>query len=180
MDGSEQVVLDRLQSNSLPFFTMRNLNKTISIIVFVLLLAISLTIGYPLLYLTDEWISADQLNHLVTGNDLLFGYSPYGAPDYAASHHDTLCYTLALPVVSLPAYHLFSLFGDDFRLAVVVLWSALLLALLLMIEFWFPSMHASGGSPGRGPGSSPGGYSSSSTRRSTGRSGSCGGCTPTT
>jgi hypothetical protein len=116
---------------------MRNLIKQ-SIIVFVLLFAISLTIGYPILFLTDEWISVNQLNHLVTGNDLLYGYSPYGASDYAANHHDTLCYTLALPVASLPAYHLFSLFGDDFRFAVVVLWSALLLALLLMIEFWYP------------------------------------------
>ncbi|WP_292492433.1 hypothetical protein [Methanoculleus sp. 10] len=94
--------------------------------------------GYSSIHLTDEWISADQLNHLVTGDDLLFGYTPYGASDYAASHHDTLCYTLALPVASLPAYYLFSLFGDDFRFAVVVLWSALLLALLLMIEFWYP------------------------------------------
>ncbi|MDV4343855.1 hypothetical protein HL657_11890 [Methanoculleus sp. YWC-01] len=109
-------------------------------ILFITLLCslLSLTIGYPLLFLTDEWITSDQLNHLVTGDDLLFGYDPYGASDYAASHHDTLCYTLALPVASLPAYYLFSLFGDDFRLAVVMLWSALLLALLLMIEFWYP------------------------------------------
>jgi hypothetical protein len=116
---------------------MRKLAKQ-TVIVFILILAIPLAIGYPLIYLTDEWITADQLNHLVTGDDLLFGYEPYGASDYAASHHDTLCYTLALPIVSLPAYYLFSLFGDDFRLAVLLLWSALLLALLLMIEFWYP------------------------------------------
>jgi len=103
-----------------------------------LVLIVSWSLGYPLLYITDEWITADQLNHLVTGSDLLHGYSPYGASDYAASHHDILCYTLALPIVSLPAYYLFSLFGDDFRLAVLILWSALLLALLLMIEFWYP------------------------------------------
>ena len=99
---------------------------------------LSLTIGYPLLYLTDEWITANQLNHLVTGGDPLFGYEPYGGAGYAASHHNTLCYTLALPVVSLPAYYFFSMFGDDFRLAVILVWSALLLGLLLMIEFWFP------------------------------------------
>ncbi len=116
---------------------MRNLTKPTTI-TFVLLLAISLIIGYPHLSLTDEWITANQLNHLVTGDDLLFGYEPYGGVEYAASHHDTLCYTLALPIVSLPAYYLFSLFGDDFRLAVLILWSALLLALLLMVEFWYP------------------------------------------
>ncbi|MFA7199482.1 MAG: hypothetical protein WC093_09330, partial [Methanoculleus sp.] len=107
-------------------------------LIFTIALLISLLFGYPHLHLTDEWISVNQLNHLVTGDDLLFGYTPYGAAGYAASHHDTLCYTLALPAVSLPAYYLFSLFGDDFRFAVVVLWSALLLALLLMIEFWYP------------------------------------------
>ncbi|WP_301002752.1 hypothetical protein [Methanoculleus sp.] len=116
---------------------MRYLTKQ-AVIVFVVLLAISLAIGYPLIYLTDEWITANQLNHLVTDDDLLYGYEPYGAADYAANHHDTLCYTLALPAVSLPAYHLFSLFGDDFRLAVLLLWSALLLAVLLMVEFWYP------------------------------------------
>ncbi len=101
-------------------------------------LFLCVSLGYPFLYLTDEWITADQLNHLVTGKDLLYGYTPYGSADYAASHHDTLCYTLALPVVSLPAYYIFSLFGDNFRFAVVVLWSALLLGLLLMVEFWYP------------------------------------------
>ena len=106
--------------------------------IFTIALLLALAAGYPLLYLTDEWITADQLNHLVTGDDLLYGYTPYGAADYAASHHDTLCYTLALPIVSLPAYYFFSLFGDGFRFAVVVLWSGLLLALLLMIEFWYP------------------------------------------
>ena len=107
-------------------------------LIFTIALLFSIAIGYPTLYLTDEWITADQLNHLITGDDLLYGYTPYGASDYAASHHDTLCYTLALPIVSLPAYYFFSLFGDVFRFAVVVLWFALLLALLLMIEFWYP------------------------------------------
>ena len=110
----------------------------IGLALFTLVFLVSLSIGYPALYLTDEWITANQLNHLVTGGDPLFGYTPYGASDYAASHHNTLCYTLALPVVSLPAYYFFSMFGDDFRLAVILVWSALLLGLLLMIEFWFP------------------------------------------
>ena len=108
------------------------------LIIFLIGLFLCISLGYPFLYLTDEWITANQVNHLITGDDLLYGYTPYGASAYAASHHDTLCYTLALPAVSLPAYYLFSLFGDHFRFAVVILWSALLLALLLMVEFWYP------------------------------------------
>ncbi|MCK8519890.1 hypothetical protein, partial [Methanoculleus sp. 7T] len=104
----------------------------------VVCVLVACTVGYPALFLTDEWISADQLNHLVTGTDPLFGYEPYGGGGYAESHHNVLCYTLALPIVSLPMYSLFSLFGDDFRLFVIILWSALLLVLLLMVEFWYP------------------------------------------
>lgn len=113
-------------------------HSKISMILFFALLSLSLSLGYVHLLITDEWITASQVNHLITGGDLLYGYSPYGSADYAASHRNVLCYTLALPIVSLPAYYLFALFGDDFRLVVVLLWSGLLLALLLMVEFWHP------------------------------------------
>lgn len=113
-------------------------SRELALFVFIGILLLSLFFSYPHIFLTDEWITVDQLNHLVTGENPLYGYSPYGAADYAASHHNVLCYTLALPVVSLPAYYLFSLFGDDFRLVVILLWSTLLLALLLMIELWYP------------------------------------------
>jgi hypothetical protein len=72
-------------------------------LIFTLVLFLSITIGYPALYLTDEWISANQLNHIVEGKDLLYGYEPYGSSGYKQSHHDTLCYTLALPSLALPA-----------------------------------------------------------------------------
>ena len=70
------------------------------LLIFVSVLLLSITVGYPALYITDEWISADQLNHIIEGRDLLYGYTPYGASDYAASPHAPLCYTLALPAVS--------------------------------------------------------------------------------
>ncbi|QSZ66704.1 hypothetical protein RJ40_03945 [Methanofollis aquaemaris] len=109
-----------------------------NLMIVLLSFLIALTISYPAIFITDEWISADQVNHLVEGEDLLYGYHPYGSSAYAASHHDCLCYTLALPTLSLPAYYLFSLFDDSFRLFVLILWSALLLAVILMIEWWFP------------------------------------------
>jgi hypothetical protein len=56
------------------------------------------------IYITDEWIIADQLNHIIEEKDLLYGYEPYGSTaDYKLSHHNTLCYTLALPSLALPA-----------------------------------------------------------------------------
>jgi len=107
-----------------------------SIVILTLFLALSL--GYPALYLNDEWISANQLNHLDRGEDLLYGYSPYGSHAYAEKRGDVLAYTLALPILSYPAYLLFEAFGDHFRLFVLVLWAALAVALLGMIEFWYP------------------------------------------
>ncbi|MBP2145900.1 hypothetical protein J2129_001354 [Methanofollis sp. W23] len=110
----------------------------LDLVILLLSFLLALTISYPAIYITDEWISADQVNHLVEGDDLLYGYHPYGSAAYAASHHDCLCYTLALPTLSLPAYYFFDLFDDSFRLFVILLWSALLLAVVLMIEWWYP------------------------------------------
>lgn len=104
----------------------------------ILTLFLALSIGYPAIYLTDEWINANQLNHLERGEDLLYGYSPYGSYGYAEKRGDVLAYTLALPAVSYPAYLLFEVFGDHFRIFVVFLWAALAITVLGMIEFWFP------------------------------------------
>jgi len=110
--------------------------KCILIVIFILF--ISITIGYPALYLTDEWISANQLNHITEGKDLLYEYSPYGSLGYKISHHNCLCYTLALPILTLPASLLFSVFQDHFRLFIIVLWTLLTLTLCFIVEQWFP------------------------------------------
>jgi hypothetical protein len=108
------------------------------ILLFAVLFVLAALLSYPAIYLNDEFISANQLNHLVEGTSPLYTYEPYGYTAYAESHHNVLCYTLALPIVSLPAYYLFSLSGDSFRLAVLLLWSALLLAVPVMVEVWYP------------------------------------------
>jgi hypothetical protein len=108
------------------------------LLIFTLALFLSITIGYPALFLTDEWITADQLNHIVEGKDLLYGYEPYGSMDYKVSHHNTLCYTLALPSLAVPAFLLFYGFQDCFRLLVIILWATLALVLCFCVERWFP------------------------------------------
>jgi hypothetical protein len=117
------------------------------LLIFTLVLFLSITAGYPALYLTDEWISANQLNHIVEGKDLLYGYEPYGSPGYKQSHHNTLCYTLALPSLALPASLLFSCFQDHFRLFVTTLWAVLALILCFCIDRWFPRYARVGGIP---------------------------------
>ncbi len=110
----------------------------IIIIIFSCCLLLSLTFGYPRIYLTDEWISANQLNHLVGGKDLLYGYEPYGGTGYQEFHKDILAYTLALPIVSIPAYLLFMALGDHFRLFINLIWFGLIFFILLMIHKFFP------------------------------------------
>ncbi|MBP1928229.1 hypothetical protein J2741_000776 [Methanolinea mesophila] len=106
-------------------------------LIFLFTLMISILFGYPRFYLNDEWISANQLNHLVIGADLLHGYYPYGQTPYAMGHGNVLSYTLAFSIVSAPVYILFSLFGDSFRLFVNVLWLALVVLFIILIETSF-------------------------------------------
>lgn len=108
------------------------------LIIFLFSLAISILFGYPRIYLNDECISANQLHHLLMGIDPLHGYYPYGELAYALSHGNTLSYTLALPVMSLPSYFLFSFFDDSFRLFVNISWFALIVLIVVLIDIWYP------------------------------------------
>jgi len=78
------------------------------------------------------------LNHLIYNKDLSVGYEPYGDIRYAEAHGNSLCYTLALPLLSLPVYILFDSFGNSFRLFATLLWTGGILLALLLIGFYFP------------------------------------------
>lgn len=108
------------------------------LLIFGICFTLSLSFGYPRIFLNDEWISANQLHHLVHGENLLYGYEPYGESAYADSHGNILMYTLALPSASLPTYLLFTALGDHFRLFVNILWLGLILLTLLIIHRFFP------------------------------------------
>ena len=111
---------------------------TLLLIIFCIVFILSISFCYPRIYINDEWISANQLNHLMEGKNLLYGYEPYGEPAYAEAHRDILCYTLALPIISIPAYLLFTGFGDHFRLFMNILWIGLIFLVLLLIHRHFP------------------------------------------
>jgi hypothetical protein len=108
------------------------------LLIFFIGITFAISIGYPTLYLNDELITANQLNHLVLGKNLLFGYEPYENVSYSTQHHNTLCYTLALPVISYPVYQIFSVLQDSFRLFVIFIWIFSLMAIFFLINFKFP------------------------------------------
>lgn len=107
------------------------------LVIFCIGLIFIITFGYPRIYLNDEWISANQLNHLIHNENLLYGYEPYNDQGYAEGHGNILSYTLALPIASIPVYHLFTTLGDNFRLFVNILWLGLIFVTLLIMHGYF-------------------------------------------
>lgn len=107
------------------------------VIVFLVGLSLVISVSYPSIYLPDEWITANQLNHIIYGTDPLHGFEPYGGMQYGSWYSNILVYTLALPVFAYSFYHFFSHFNDTFRLVIIFLDFLSFLLALILIEFWF-------------------------------------------
>ena len=124
----------------------RFMNKNlIPVLIFLFALFFIITFANPALFLNDEWITVNQLHqlgegHQVTVNEGKYGTFQNGTPGpYMQAHHNLLGYTMMLPVLSLPALWFFGLFGDQFRLAIVLLWSMLPVAMALLVEAYRPA-----------------------------------------
>lgn len=114
-------------------------------IVFLAGLFIALTVGYPAIYSTDEWISANQIDSLATHKSLISNYERYGSEQYRIEHDNILPYPLALPILSLPAFYWFSFLGDNFRLFIVILYSLIIIFGSLLVIRMFPGRFIFGG-----------------------------------
>jgi hypothetical protein len=107
------------------------------LIVFFIGLFLIISVSYPSIYLPDEWITANQLNHLVQGKDPLYGFEPYGGLKYGIGYSNVLVYTLALPVFAYPTYQVLLYFHDTFRLIIILSAFLSMFLAVLMIELWF-------------------------------------------
>jgi len=116
----------------------------IPVLIFLFALFLTLTFSNPALFLNDEWITVNQLHqlgegHQVTVNEGKYGTFLNGTPGpYFQARHNLLGYTMMLPVLSLPALWFFGLFGDQFRLAIVLLWSFLPVAMAVLVDAYRP------------------------------------------
>ncbi|MCK8517546.1 hypothetical protein [Methanoculleus sp. 7T] len=116
----------------------------IPVLIFLFALFFIITFSNPALFLNDEWITVSQLHqlgegHQVTVNEGKYGTFVNGTPGpYFQARHNLLGYTMMLPILSLPALWLFSLFGDQFRIAVVLLWSLLPVAMAVLVDAYRP------------------------------------------
>ncbi|RPI39487.1 MAG: hypothetical protein EHM53_05490, partial [Methanoregulaceae archaeon] len=126
------------------FFSEFFRRHALSLTLFLLSFFFIVTITSPGLYINDEWITANQLHQLDIGHQVTFSEGKYGvlengtATAYFSSRQNVLMYSLALPLLALPLVKVFAFFGDNFRLLVILLWSASLLAAALLLDTWYP------------------------------------------
>ncbi len=120
-----------------------NISLPIYCIVFCFVLFISITISAPALTMNDEWISANQLYQLGTGQQLItseekYGHTEEGESFFFSTRANVFIYGLFLPIVALPAYHVFMFLDMGFRLAVILFWAILPVIISLLIMIYFP------------------------------------------
>jgi len=113
-------------------------HQKISFLVFIFGLIISITIGNPAIFLNDEYISGNQLNHLVDSGDPFYGYDKYPGGAYGPARDNILLYTLALPIFSLPSYYVLNFFGEYFFIFILFVWFFLVVILAFLVTSWFP------------------------------------------
>lgn len=142
-DKSSGNIDNSMKTNS-SVITLFLKGQTIPILIFLFALFFILTFSNPALFLNDEWITVNQLHQLDTGSQLIVNEGKYGMfqngtpGPYFQERHNLLGYSLMLPLLSLPALKLFGIFGDQFRLFIVLLWSMLPVAMALLVETTHP------------------------------------------
>jgi hypothetical protein len=120
-------------------------HHALTLLVFLLSLFFIITITNPAIYMNDEWITANQLHQLDIGHQVTLSEGKYGVTQngtvsaYFTSRQNVLMYSLALPVAALPFVKIFGLFGDNFRLIVILLWSLCLILAAFLLDTFYPA-----------------------------------------
>ncbi len=131
----------RPEQEAVSCFMERNL---IPVLIFLFALFFIITFSNPALFINDEWITVNQLHQLGEGHQIIVNEGKYGTfqngtpGPYFQARHNLLGYTMMLPALSLPALTFFNLFGDQFRIAVVLLWSLLPVAMAVLVDAYRP------------------------------------------
>jgi hypothetical protein len=115
----------------------------VHLFVFILALFIGLTLAHPAVFLNDEFITTNQLRQLHAGHQIIINEGKYGLGEYGnmsgyfGYKGNILAYTLFLPMVSLPAYWIIDITGEQFAYFIIVIWTITALVLLLFINHFF-------------------------------------------
>jgi len=111
--------------------------------VFFLVFFIGLTLAHPAVLLNDEFITTNQVRQLHAGHQFIVNEGRYGLAEngsmsgYFSYRSNILGYSLFLPVISLPAFWLIDLTGEQIAYVVLIVWTMTALILLLLIDHYF-------------------------------------------
>jgi hypothetical protein len=114
-------------------------------LIFLVAFFIAITLAHPSLFITDEWITTNQLSQLHDGKQLMYNEGKYGTFEngtpmaYFVVKNNILGYSLFLPLLSLPAYWLLDLLGNYCGFFLIYLWTVLLILIALVVNGYFPA-----------------------------------------
>ena len=116
----------------------------VHLLVFLLALFLAITFAHPVLLITDEGVTTNQLAQLHAGHQVLVNEGKYGSyangtiGEYFLAKNNYLAYPLFYPLISLPSYSLVDLFGENFVFAILHLWTFVIIAIALLLNAYFP------------------------------------------
>jgi len=115
----------------------------VHLFVFFLIFFIGLTLAHPAVLLNDEFITTNQIRQLHAGHQFVINEGRYGLAEngsmsgYFYYRSNILGYSLFLPLISLPAFWIVDLTGQQISYFVLVTWTVTALILLLFINHFF-------------------------------------------
>jgi hypothetical protein len=110
------------------------------IFVFLIALFIALAFAHPQLLVTDEWVTANQLAQIHSGNQVLVSEGKYGVYEngtitpFFIARNNLLGYTIFLPLISLPAHGIVDIFGNQFPYVILILWTLIPIIIAMGIK----------------------------------------------
>lgn len=116
----------------------------VQILVFLLALFLGITFAHPVLLVTDEAVTTNQLDQLFQGHQVLVSEGKYGSyengtvSEYFIAKNNYLAYSLFLPLISFPSMSLVTLLGENFVFAILYLWTFVFIAIALLLNAYFP------------------------------------------
>ncbi len=120
----------------------------IHILVFLLASLTIIILAHPSIFVTDEWITINQLAQLQEGHQVLINEGKY-LPDpnstyagYFAAKNNYLAYPLFLPIISVPALWFVNWVDRFFIIGIIYFSTFLLIAVAIFVNAYFPEyMH---------------------------------------
>jgi len=111
------------------------------ILVFLIALFIALTFAHPQFFVTDEWVTANQLAQIHSGHQVLVNEGKFGVlldgtvTNYFKAKNNLLGYSIFLPLISIPAYWVVDWMGNQFVYGILILWTFIPFCIGILLKY---------------------------------------------